>query len=107
MKYYRSSCQKVIEEKVTPLLAKIVAYVDTNDNISLLENADSGVNWVTNLWLGIFASIDVEAVNKIRVPRIQSTGAGHAFSAKFPFSWLIYETVEKFLIVTSENEIGW
>lgn len=35
-----------------------------------------------------------------------NTGADHLLSARFPFSWLIYEAVEQFLLVTSENQIG-
>lgn len=35
-----------------------------------------------------------------------NTGANHMLSASFPFSWLIYEAVEQFLLVTSENAIG-
>lgn len=35
-----------------------------------------------------------------------NTGANNMLSASFPFSWLIYEAVEQFLLVTSENAIG-
>lgn len=91
---------------MTPLLAKIVAFVDTNNNLSILESSDREVQWLTDLWLGIFNSIDVEILIKIKVPQVMNTGAIHLASATFPFSWLIYEAVEQFLLVTSENAIG-
>lgn len=91
---------------MTPLLAKSVAFVDTNNNLSILENSDCEVQWLTDLWLGIFSSIDVENLIKIKVPQVMNTCANHLASASFPFSWLIYEAVEQFLLVTSENAIG-
>lgn len=105
-KYSRASCQRIIEDRVTPLLAKIVAFVDTNNNLSILESSDREVQWLRDLWLGIFSSIDVEILIKIKVPQVMNTGANHLASATFPFSWLIYEAVEQFLLVTSENAIG-
>lgn len=80
--------------------------MDTNNNISILESSNSGLQWLTNLWLGIFNSIDVENLTKNKVPQVMNTGADHLLSASFPFSWLIYEAVEQFLLVTSENAIG-
>ncbi|XP_062570766.1 E3 ubiquitin-protein ligase RNF213-like isoform X2 [Saccostrea cucullata] len=102
----RSSCLKIIEEKVTPLLANIVAFVDTNKNISILENNSDEMNWIANMWLGIFNNMDVDAFGKLKVPKVISTGAGHLFTSSFPFSWLIYDIVERLILVTSENEIG-
>lgn len=81
---------------MTPLLAEIVAFLDTNNNTLILESSEE--NWLTYLWLGIFNRIDVEDIEK--------TTSGEFFYAHFPFSWLIYGAVEKILYVTSENEIG-
>lgn len=107
LKYSRASCQKKIEEKVTPLLAKIVAFADTNNNLSVLEISDNEHSWIAKLWLGIFSSVDVEHLKKNTVPQVMTTGADSCvFSASFPFSWLIYETVERVLLVTSENVLG-
>lgn len=85
---------------MTPLLAKIIAFVDTNNNLSVLEQSDDERRWLSNLWLGIFNSIDVDNLEK------RTVACHHLFSASFPFSWLIYESIEKFLHVTSENIIG-
>lgn len=85
---------------MTPLLAKIIAFVDTNNNLSVLEQSDDERRWLANLWLGIFNSIDVDNLEK------RTVACHHLFSASFPFSWLIYERIEKFLYVTSENIIG-
>lgn len=92
----RASCQKIIEEKVTPILAEIVAFLDTNNNTMILESSEK--TWITNLWLGIFNITDVEDIEK--------NTSGEHFSANFPFSWIIYGTVEKIIHVTSENAIG-
>lgn len=92
----RASCQKIIEEKVTPILAEIVAFVDTNSNTMILESSEK--TWITGLWLGIFNIIDVEDIEK--------NTSGEHFSANFPFSWIIYGAVEKIFHVTSENAIG-
>lgn len=85
---------------MTPLLAKIVAFVDTNDNLSVLEQSDEERRWLANLWLGMFNSIDVDNL------KIETVACHHQFSASFPFSWLIYELIEKCLHVTTENIIG-
>lgn len=85
---------------MTPLLAKIVAFLDTNNNLSVLEQPDDERVWLANLWLGIFNLIDVDNLEK------RTLACHHLFSASFPFSWLIYESIEKFLHVTSENIIG-
>lgn len=85
---------------MTPLLAKIIAFVDTNNNLSVLEQSDDERRWLANLWLGIFNSIDVDNLEK------RTVACHHLFSASFPFSWLIYERIENFLHVTSENIIG-
>lgn len=92
----RASCQKIIEEKVTPVLAEVVALLDTNNNTMILESSEK--TWITNLWLGIFNIIDVKDIEK--------NTSGEHFSANFPFSWIIYGAVEKMFHVTSENAIG-
>lgn len=80
--------------------------MDTNNNISILESSNSELQWLSDLWIGIFSSINVENLTKNKVPQVMNTGADHLLSARFPFSWLIYEAVEQFLLVTSENQIG-
>lgn len=81
-------------------MAKIVAFLDTNNNLSVLEQSGVEHVWITNLWLGIFNLIDVDNLEK------RTVACRHLFSASFPFSWLIYESIEEFLYVTSENIIG-
>lgn len=91
---------------MTPALAKILAFLDTNKNLSTLESPDSKISWIKTLWLGIVSAIDETHLGKIKDPDVKSTGVGHRFASKFPFSWLIYETVERLLNLTSENAIG-
>lgn len=95
-----------MEETVTPVLAKIVAFLDTNKNMSILESVDSEISWVKTLWLGIVSTIDESHLGKIRDANVKNTGLGHRFASTFPFSWLIYETVERLLNLTTENAIG-
>lgn len=102
----RTSCQKIIEEKVTPVLAKIVAFLDTNKNMSILESSDAENHWIYTLWLGILSTIDEANLGKVKDLDVKNTGVGHRFSSKFPFSWIIFETVDRLLKLTSENAIG-
>lgn len=81
--------------------------MDTNNNLSVLEVSGNEQLWIAKLWLGIFSSVDVEHLKTNTVPQVMTTGADNCvFSASFPFSWLIYETVERVLLVTSENVLG-
>ena len=91
---------------MTPVLAKIVAFLDTNKNLSTLESPDSKISWIKSLWLGIVSTIDETQLGKIKDPDVKNTGLGHRFASTFPFSWLIYETVERLINLTSENAIG-
>lgn len=47
--FYRRSCQQTLEAKVSPVLAGIIAYLDTNDNLSILEDMDTA--WKQDIWL--------------------------------------------------------
>lgn len=89
-----------------PLLSNIVAFLDTNNNISILEKAKYGPNWTTNLWLRIFNSIEIDRFVQTKVPRAMRTLLSDVCTTEFPFSWLIYESVETLLHLTSENAIG-
>ena len=44
-----------LEEKVTPLLAGIIAYCDSNHNLNLLHEANPD-SWLHQLWLGLLSS---------------------------------------------------
>lgn len=87
-------------------MANIVAFLDTNNNLSILENVENGFNWTAKLWFGMFNSLDREMFEQIKVPRVTNTGIRDVFTSVFPFSWLIYQSVEKLLLFTSENAIG-
>lgn len=87
-------------------MANIVAFLDTNNNLSILENVENGLHWTAKLWFGIFNSMDREMFEQIKVPRVTNTGIRDVFTSVFPFSWLIYQSVEKLLLLTSENDIG-
>lgn len=89
-----------------PVLAKIVPFLDTNENMSILENVDSEVSWIKTLWLGIVSTLDETQLGKIKDHKVKDTGIGQRFASTFPFSWLIYEKVEQLLNLTSENAIG-
>ena len=59
----RRSVMQCLEQKVTPLLAGLVAYADTNANLDLLQPStdqdDPKPNWVTSLWLDMFSDSKV------------------------------------------------
>lgn len=47
----RSSCIKVLESKIIPILAGVVAFCDTNENLSILDEIN--YPWKQDMWLSI------------------------------------------------------
>ena len=93
---------------MVPVLAGAIAYLDTNHNLDLVcaGNAEdpSRPAWVSQLWLAVLEGVcqlsyrnlrsmsDKEELDEFTV---HHSGAGsHLFSARLPFSWLLYEVVE-------------
>ena len=90
-----------IVDTVTPVLSKIIAFVDRNHNLMLLEEVAAGSrSWLTDLWLNIFNSSLISGhdydflspVQKAVSQRVRVLSSGlneHLFSAQFPFSYIV------------------
>ncbi|XP_052765375.1 E3 ubiquitin-protein ligase rnf213-alpha-like isoform X1 [Mya arenaria] len=96
----RNSCHQVMCAKVTPVFAGLIAYLDTDKNLDIIESKDT---WRTQLWLKFIntpRAIDIK-FDDIRSTQedgqiaIGSSGyEGHLFSATFPFSWVISRHID-------------
>ncbi|XP_052243691.1 E3 ubiquitin-protein ligase rnf213-alpha-like [Dreissena polymorpha] len=100
---FRRSCYQTIVSKVKPVLAGIFALLDTNSNLDMVV---CDVTWKRVFWLKCLNHKDFLQMkySDLQSPKRKSelgemivpcTGfAGHQFKLRFPFSWLILETVE-------------
>ena len=55
--FFRRSCLQVLEAKIAPILAGIIAYLDTNHNLDLVKQTTSP--WKPQLWLAVLSSQEV------------------------------------------------
>lgn len=105
---YRKARNQCIIEKLCPILAGIIAQVDTNCNLDILIKKDQR-SWEYKLWLEIINnpsatqieySIVVSPKNKEELPEVMVKGTGcdgQQFNASMPFSWLIYKHIDQIL----------
>ena len=103
---FRKALLQRVFSVVVPILAEIIAFADRDCNLDLLKNDNA---WVSRLWLKILADRSISvlshrdmvspAANSVRerVQVIGSGAGGHRFSCRFPFSFIIKESVEKLL----------
>lgn len=89
-----------------PVLAGIIAFMDTNNNLDLLSHDK---NWKTDIWLKImnnpfFTQLKYSAIASSsskqemdEVPVKSTAMDGKMFSACMPFSWLIFRQVDDIL----------
>ncbi|WAR07202.1 R213A-like protein, partial [Mya arenaria] len=112
---FRRSCLQTIISKVSPILAGIIAYLDTNRNLDLIH---SDVAWKQLLWTTV---LNTEEATQLQFSDFQSpkrrsdlgemlvmtTGReGHMFSACLPFSWTMIQMIADILheILPSDEE---
>lgn len=84
-----------LEKIIVPCFAEIIAFVDRNCNLSLLQ-AVYPITPLTQFWLKIFASQCVK--NKFRFDEMIGTQKvllkDEEFVCEFPFSWLVKELMD-------------
>ena len=52
---HRRSIWKTLESKVSFVLAKLIVYIDTNNNLdTLFSQNDENPEWLKSLWLALF-----------------------------------------------------
>ncbi|XP_065826351.1 E3 ubiquitin-protein ligase RNF213-like isoform X2 [Oscarella lobularis] len=104
---FRHSLWLKIVNVVTPILAELIAFVDVDSNLLLLQETAHGVShWIGELWLKLFASSQLTPLRyeEFLSPtqqeprhRVLVKGSGHhdhVFQANFPFSRLIKDEVD-------------
>ena len=57
MFHFRRSLWQYLELKVTPMLAGILSFADTNANLDILDEIDD--LWLHEMWLDMLANSDV------------------------------------------------
>ncbi|XP_063404431.1 E3 ubiquitin-protein ligase rnf213-alpha-like [Mytilus trossulus] len=113
---FRRFAVQCLESKVIPLLAGIIAFIDTNRNLDILTFNEQ---WKTDLWLQIFNDPELTQlrytgiVSPSRQQELQevivktTSLEGKVFSAVMPFSWLIFQQIDEVLRNTmNTKEVG-
>ncbi|XP_050390801.2 E3 ubiquitin-protein ligase RNF213 [Patella vulgata] len=100
--FRRAWCQ-YLEEKITPILAGIIAHIDKNLNLNIIVES---TDWKKSVWLKILGRpsvcglkytdlISTEKMEELNEFVVRNTGYGRqSFQAIFPFSWLFYDLTE-------------
>ncbi|XP_052062678.1 E3 ubiquitin-protein ligase rnf213-alpha-like isoform X2 [Mytilus californianus] len=105
---FRNFALQCLESKVIPVLAGIIAFIDTNKNLDILANRNQN-DWQFNLWSQILN--DPELTNlkyslmvspkrhkELHEVSVKTTSMdGKLFSASMPFSWIIFGQIEEVL----------
>ena len=88
---------------VIPILSEVIAYIDRDGNLELVNNEQT---WTSRFWFSVLQSPSVAVMhyegflnpehNVIRERVLMTTSgyARHSFQCQFPFSWLIKERVD-------------
>lgn len=113
---FRRAWTQCMETKVTPILAGIIAFLDTNRNLDSLYRSSEG-DWVQQLWLAV---INCTQVTRLQYAHLVSPGRtqqelpevvvrhtgtdAHLFTAEMPFSWLFFRLIEDLLRTTRTNK---
>ena len=109
---FQAALLRKIDDVVTPIFAEIIAFVDCNYNLDLMDSNDPHSD-TSHLWLTMFDNTDVCNITyeqlfpeKLGKPRQQVPGIGGRlshfdFHCKFPFSWIIKEHIDVLLTQAS------
>ncbi|XP_052062754.1 E3 ubiquitin-protein ligase rnf213-alpha-like isoform X2 [Mytilus californianus] len=112
---FRNFAVQCLEAKVIPVLAGIIAFMDTNRNLDILENS-SDQDWQVAIWLQILNDPELTQlkyslmVSPTRLQELQEITVkttsvdGRVFSAKMPFSWIIFGQIEDVLRNSMETK---
>jgi len=56
----RRSLMQYLESRVTPLLAGILAYIDTNNNLDVLDSVvQCSEHWLRDMWFHMFSVSEI------------------------------------------------
>ena len=96
---FRNVLARKIDEVVIPIFAKIIACIDCNYNLDLIDPKAQD-SPLSQLWLAIFREPKIlqlkysELVQGDRLPGVGSRKSNRDFKGKMPFSWLIRDAVD-------------
>ena len=97
---FRNALSRKVDEVVTPIFAEIIASIDRNYNLDLID-PKKGDSPISQFWMSIFSDSSIMEFNykDMAMPREQVPGVGgrkakEDFRCELPFSWLIYDAVD-------------
>nr|XP_022293483.1 E3 ubiquitin-protein ligase rnf213-alpha-like isoform X1 [Crassostrea virginica] len=112
---FRKARNQCIIEKLSPILAGLIAQVDTNSNLDLLIQKEPN-SWEYKLWLEIINNpsatrieysmvVSPKTQQELSEVMVRGTGCdGQTFQPLMPFSWLIYRFIDQMMRTTQEVE---
>ena len=103
---FRKALWQKLSSIVSPILSEVIAFCDRNHNLDLLCKEK---DWKLQLWFTMLAEEQITPLSydsfispvsrRVRErARVSSSGAGHRFNGKFPFSWIIKDMVNVLLL---------
>lgn len=98
---FRNVLSRKVDEVVVPLFSQIIASIDRNYNLSLIDPKNES-SPLSQLWLSMFRNSSIMQFNyrgmvtsKQQVSGLGEGKTGEDFRSQFPFSWLMYDAVER------------
>ncbi|XP_048239631.1 E3 ubiquitin-protein ligase rnf213-alpha-like [Haliotis rufescens] len=112
---FRRAAIQCLENKMTPVLARVLAFLDTSRNLDFMHAPDVAP-WTKRLWLALLNNTTVchDQCKRIITPGNQSQQSEVVphhfgvsklvFSVQMPFFWLLFEGVQ--LAIGQSEDIG-
>ncbi|XP_063441660.1 E3 ubiquitin-protein ligase rnf213-alpha-like [Mytilus trossulus] len=112
---FRNFAVQCLEAKVIPVLAGIIAFMDTNRNLDILANSNAQ-DWQVYIWLQTLndpkltqlkysSMVSPTRHQELQEIIVKTTSVdGKVFSAKMPFSWIIFGQIEDVLRNSMETK---
>lgn len=93
---FRNALFRRVDDAVIPIFSEIIATIDQHYNLNLIDPSDQN-SPLSQLWLQIFQDnrlMQFKYTDMITSKSIGGKRPGDEFISEFPFSWVVYETVE-------------
>ena len=95
---FRNVLTKRVDKIVIPIFSEIIARIDRNCNLDLINPKNEDSISLSQFWLKMFSIVDFY-YDEFITPREQVPGVGERkadidFKCTLPFSWLIFEAVD-------------
>lgn len=87
---FRNVLARRIDEVITPLFSGIIALIDENCNLDLIDESDQN-SPLSKFWLAMFQLVRFNNT-LVSLPGNSTVEVG--FHCQLPFSWIIHEAVE-------------